>query len=236
MKTAEAVKKGVSIFSMQVYAPEEAVELLRRVESRPGRSSNNKLAGKAGSRTWRAGSFKGMPLYQLSLEERATCPSTCGAWNICYGNNMPFASRINPLRKPQVLFDRLSYELDGLDKKHPEGYSVRLHVLGDFFSVEYVRFWERQLEERPALNIYGYTHRIDEIGDEIERVWFRFQARFNVLQSDSTKYAMPSAFIEGHPEAADAVICPEQTEKADGCLDCGLCTVPRFKGVQFLVH
>src|SRR3990167_9551526 len=59
------------------------------------RSIDNAKLGKL--REWRAGAFKGMPLYSLTLEERATCERSCNAWSVCYGNNMPFAHRFDVL-------------------------------------------------------------------------------------------------------------------------------------------
>jgi len=40
------------------------------------------------------GTFKGYYLYDLTLEERATCPKTCEHWRTCYGNHMPFSTRL----------------------------------------------------------------------------------------------------------------------------------------------
>lgn len=39
------------------------------------------------------GEWKGWPIFTLTLEERATCPSTCSMWNGCYGNRMPWSLR-----------------------------------------------------------------------------------------------------------------------------------------------
>ena len=40
------------------------------------------------------GKFKGYKVFSLTLEERATCPTSCERWGDCYGNNMPFAHRL----------------------------------------------------------------------------------------------------------------------------------------------
>jgi hypothetical protein len=39
-------------------------------------------------------SWKGFPVYTLTLEERHTCPRTCEHWRSCMGNHMPLAQRI----------------------------------------------------------------------------------------------------------------------------------------------
>ena len=42
------------------------------------------------------GRWRGYPVFTLTLEERATCPSYCEQWDECYGNNMPFGARLEP--------------------------------------------------------------------------------------------------------------------------------------------
>lgn len=198
---------------------------------------NGKFASRNGNKrlsTWRVGAFKGMPLYSLTLVERMTCPSSCAMWDKCYGNRMPFANRINPFDNEDVFFTRLSIELDDLDRKYPNGYSIRLHVLGDFYSVDYVMFWESQLRNRKALHIYGYTHQTrSDIHDAIDDVYREYGTRFNILQSDGDDSEIrPIAVVDSE---STLTICPEQSGKANGCLDCGLCT-NNIKGVQFIEH
>lgn len=198
-------------------------------------SSNNKLGKRAGA-TWSKGPFKGMPLYSLTLEERATCDSECPVWTICYGNNMPFATRFDASIY-QDLVNMLAAELTLLDVRHKQGYSIRLHVLGDFFSVEYVQFWGEMLDKHPLLHIFGYTHRTGEIKEAIEDVFYTNPHRFVILQSDGFSELRPSALIAGMTPGAERLpICPEQLGKVNGCLDCGLCTSPHIKGVAFLAH
>ena len=137
-------------------------------------STNDKL-GKKVTR----GKLQGAKIYTVTLEERATCTSDCEHWLDCYGNNMPFAHRIKA--SPKIM-DRISEDLDELDDKGKK-YLVRLHVLGDFFSVEYVNFWIDQIMSRPLLNVYGYTrwHIGTEIGDRINKYnsHSRFAIRFS---------------------------------------------------------
>jgi hypothetical protein len=62
---------------------------------------------------------------------------------------------------------RLQIEVAGLAKHHPRGFAVRLHVLGDFYSVGYIALWRELLERHPAPHIWGYTARIDVETDPI---------------------------------------------------------------------
>ena len=100
------------------------------------------------------GPWAGFPIYTLSLEERATCPSSCPVLAECYGNGMPMAVRF---RYTPGLIASLDGELNRLSARHPRGYVVRLHVLGDFPDVEYLSHWLAWSNEHPALHVWGFT-------------------------------------------------------------------------------
>jgi len=192
-------------------------------------SNNKKLGFKITSNKW-----KYKRLYSLTLTERDTCPESCHHWEDCYGNNMPFAHRFTTLGLVQAVEE----QIETLVKKHPEGIVIRLHVLGDFYSLDYVRFWERMLKQFPTLCVFGYTAREDnsDIGAAIQFLNIQYQDRWVVRfsRSNETKriglwYAAEESF-EGK-----AFTCPEQTGKLNSCADCGLCwTAP--KTVRFLSH
>jgi len=179
----------------------------------------------------RKGKWKGMRFYTLTLEERATCDSACEHWLDCFGNNMPFAHRF---KATSSLTSKMESNLDELDLKHPNGYVVRLHILGDFFSVPYVKWWGRQLAKRSSLNIYGYSrhHPFKPIGRAIlalrEKYPDRFEVRFSNLPSDNMSANSEHVSDEG-------IICPEQTGKVDSCGSCCLCWASK-KPIIFLDH
>ncbi len=133
----------------------------------------------------RKGKFKGYWIYTLSLEERATCPSSCQHWTTCYGNNMPFAKRV--VHSPDMLA-RLAKEIEKLlAVRGREGLLIRLHALGDFYSVDYVRFWDAMLSIHPKLAVFGYTARhllTDPIGSEIVSLSTKWGDRFMVRASN----------------------------------------------------
>lgn len=109
-------------------------------------SSNAKLGKKVTKGAW-----KGAEILTLTLTERETCPVTCPHWLDCYGNNMHLAKRISTVG----LMDAIERDLNNLNpNKH---YVIRLHVLGDFYSVEYVEFWNRMLDKFSNIKIFGYT-------------------------------------------------------------------------------
>jgi hypothetical protein len=106
--------------------------------------------------------FRGYWIYTLSLEERATCPSSCHHWQTCYGNNMPYAKRVDH-RDPAALQARLRDEVAellsmvGVGPTLRTGVLVRLHALGDFFDEDYVDFWSTLLTAHDRLAVFGYT-------------------------------------------------------------------------------
>lgn len=180
------------------------------------------------------GKWRGFPIYTLTLPERETCPRSCEHWLSCYGNHMPFAQRLIPDSDFEEI---LWLELEGLNAKHPAGYVVRLHILGDFYSHSYVQFWRRALEQFPALRVFGYTARDpfqDEIGVAVRRMamaqWDRFAIRFSGL--DAPKFG--AVTIE-RGAASEHVICPAQTGKTECCATCALCWQSK-RSIAFLRH
>lgn len=182
----------------------------------------------------RKGPWEGFPIYALTLEERATCPTNCRHWRSCYGNTMHLAERLMP---GPALEKRLANEVLHLATKHRRGFVVRLHNLGDFYSVDYVDLWAGLIEHCAALRVFGYTSRYaDDIGTKLqelsERRWDRFAMRF----SNAPIMSRSTVSIE-HPfqKPADAIICPEQLGKTESCSTCGLCWHSRRR-IAFLQH
>ena len=232
-KLEDARAEGRSLFHSTVSKPGvnhrtgAATAVLKRSDS------NKKLGGGV----WTKGMFKGMPLYSLTLEERATCQTDCQAWDICYGNNMPWATRFDH-RDVEGLMEQIEDEVDQLSTRHPRGFSVRLHILGDFFSVAYVHFWGSLLTAYPQLRVYGYTHRTGEIGAAIDEVYVAHPGRFVIMQSDGDAATTnrPVALLETTAGADRLPACPKETGRTASCFTCGLCTNPNIKGVRFLLH
>jgi hypothetical protein len=97
-----------------------------------------------------------MPILTLTLEERRSCWSGCRHFADCYGNKMNWSRRIE---HGPALEARLEKELRRLNQKYPEGFVVRLHALGDFYSAKYVHSWMRWLQMFSALRAFGYSSR-----------------------------------------------------------------------------
>jgi hypothetical protein len=152
---------------------------------------------------------------------------------------MPFASRYAP--GPE-LDGAISHDVHTLTDRHPDGYVVRLHVLGDFHSTGYVRHWRNLVRAYPALRLFGYTHRRPgtAIGRAIVDLVRAYPRRVSILQSDPVagRGPLPGAYTlpDGVTEpVAGSVVCPEQTGRTESCLTCGLCCNGRTS-VSFLLH
>lgn len=183
------------------------------------------------------GRWTGLPVYTLTLEERATCPATCQHWRSCYGNDMQWAQRMQP--GPDLEW-RLVREVALLDIDHPNGFAVRLHNLGDFYSVEYVELWGRLLEGHPGLRVWGYTAHTDgptaaALAALIGRYGDRFAIRFsNAPQPFALGPTTITIESERH-KPTDAIVCPEQTGKTESCSTCALCWGSKRR-IAFLQH
>lgn len=193
-------------------------------------------------RDLRVGKLKGYWLFTLSLPERETCPASCLHWRDCYGNNMPFAKRIIP---DATFLPALEANIKQLLRtRGRRGIIVRLHALGDFYSVEYVAFWERMLREHPRLVIFGYTaYLLDaqvaaerRIAEAVNRLIDTFPGRAMMRFSNGrlgTRSAISVKTFADTPVGAFA--CPDQTGQFDGCGKCGAC-IYTLKDVAFADH
>ena len=223
MITSQAALEGRTKYPKSVK-PIDSGNVLK-----PG-SNNKKLGFNITSKVW-----NGKKLFSLTLEERKTCPKSCHHWNDCYGNNMPFAHRY-PFG--EALESRIDVEIGQLIVKYPKGIVIRLHVLGDFYSVEYVKFWADMLNKYPTLSIFGYSARYhDIIGAHIEQLNVQFADRCVIRFSVNKAYIPIVNFRYAATESFDgkAFICPEQTSKVKSCADCGLCWTTN-NTVKFLSH
>lgn len=167
------------------------------------------------------GPWAGLPIYCLTLEERATCPRSCAQWATCYGNAMPLARRHAADRD---LMPRLAREVAEVVPA-----AIRLHVLGDFFSVEYAAFWHGLLRRHRGLHLFGFTAWpcTSPIGAAIESMnidrWQQCAIRFSVPLDAAPAPMQASVAWAGEALPPDAIACPAQTGATAACATCGLC-------------
>lgn len=183
------------------------------------------------------GRWAGMPIFTLTLEERATCPRDCSHWTTCFGNKMNWSTR---WAAGPALERAIERGLAELSAAYPNGYVIRLHVLGDFYSTAYVDFWAAQLNRHRALRIFGYTARDpegDPIGRQLDAIsrarWDRFAIRFsNRWRGERSALTL---WRPGRVPASAGIVCPAQTGRSECCGTCGLCWNSRAN-IFFQLH
>lgn len=180
---------------------------------------------------------KNRRIYSLTLEERKTCPRSCHHWKDCYGNNMPFAHRFD---HGKDLEDSIRSQIKYLLVKHKEGIIVRLHVLGDFYSTEYVSFWDGLLQEHKNLSVFGYTARDPKtkIGKKVFGMNDKYLERCRIRLSSNCEYSKEHEnilYASNESFYGDAITCPHQLGKVKNCANCGLCWSTN-KTIRFLDH
>lgn len=185
----------------------------------------------------RKGWARGYWIYTLTLEERATCPRACHHWATCYGNNMPYARRVDH-RDRRKLQAAIRADVERLlAVRGRRGVMVRLHALGDFFAPAYVRFWSALLDEFPRLAAYGYTAWRPEtlIGREVAIAKARHGRRFAIRWSNGNAEADCAVPIRAVDEQVNAIVCPEQTGATRACATCALCW-GTTRNIAFVEH
>lgn len=205
-----ALVEGRTLFPSRVEAPEDRPRLL--VSGVNSRKIGRKVT---------KGKMRGFPIFTLTLEERATCPSSCQEWRTCYGNTSNWARRI----KHGPEFERrLWEELAAKQAAHPSGFLVRLHILGDFYSIDYAELWAEALGAYPALNIFGYTARApdSDIGSVIRELIGTQPERFHIRFS-GWNGPRNGAIVVDRAAETEHLICPAQTGKTDCCATCAFC-------------
>ncbi len=208
-------------------------------ETSPALLVEGKQSRKIGNEVTK-GAWKGLRIHTLTLAERITCPRSCAMWDGCYGNNMNWARRH---LLDRALIERLRWELTAVSARHPEGYVVRPHVLGDFGSdqdpelaLEYVAAWRGWLSRFRGMRVFGYTahDRRSVIGKAIMALNKAFPDRCRIRFS-GTAGDQFGAIVIDRQEDSRHVLCPYETGGVTSCGACGLCW-SSSKTIEFLRH
>ncbi len=192
------------------------------------------------------GAWAGMPLFSVTLEERKTCSDDCFMKVNCYGNSMHMARRH---QHGAAFEDMLVLELADKAIDHPNGFVVRLHVLGDFYSLKYANLWHEMMERIPQLHVFGYTHRHpwaeDEndamIGTAISDIKTIFPDRFRIRWSSKDSLPDGATVITKSfdgPIVPEGQICTTYIDPNASCATCAMCwsDSARDKTIVFPLH
>ena len=228
MRKADINKPAVTMYPNARRPVSDSVNVLKQ-------SKNNKIADKGKLPIIKKGKFKGAVIFTLTLEERATCPRDCYHWDNCYGNNMAFAHRF---QHGAALENKLEKEIAELCATY-KSVIIRLHVLGDFYSVQYVKLWHKLMTKYDNMAVWGYTgYKPDsDIGKALMYNYKRFGERWVVRFSNAKEIQLSAMSAEvSEPVKGQSFICPEQTGAASNCANCALCWQQPEQQVIFLTH
>ena len=185
------------------------------------------------------GMYNNYKLKTVTLIERETCPADCVHWEDCYGNNMPFAHRIS--HENQNLLQKRIY--NELLNSTNQLLLIRLHVLGDFFNVKYVKFWSIMLNTFKNIAIYGYTanninSKIElsrDIAKEIIKLNYSKHSHIRFSNDLNNPFSANSYDIV-KPVKGESILCPVQENKTANCGTCGLCWNQNSQSIIFKTH
>ena len=185
------------------------------------------------------GMYNNYKLKTVTLIERKTCPADCVHWDDCYGNNMPFAHRID--HKDQNLLQKRIY--NELLNSTNQLLLIRLHVLGDFFNVKYVKFWSIMLNTFKNIALYGYTanninSKIElsrDIAKEIIKLNYNKHSHIRFSNDLNNPFSANSYDIV-KPVKGKSILCPVQENKTANCGTCGLCWNQKNQSIIFKTH
>ena len=185
------------------------------------------------------GMYNNYKLKTVTLIERETCPSDCIHWSDCYGNNMPFAHRMK--HNDQNLLQKRIY--NELLNSTNQLLLIRLHVLGDFFNVKYVKFWSIMLNTFKNIAIYGYTanninSKIElsrDIAKEIIKLNYSKHSHIR-FSNDLTNSFSANSYDVVKPVKGKSILCPVQENKTANCGTCGLCWNQKSQSIIFKTH
>lgn len=206
----EAQEEGRTVFPDRVFLPPGP-----QIESVLKDGCNNaKIGGDV-----LLGRLEGAYIATLTLQERATCPRACKLWAECYGNSMQHARRW--AAGPEL---EASLRIEVAEACEANDLVlIRLHILGDFYSREYVMLWAKLLDTHPGLHVFGFTAHLEgtEIGDAIATLRAVYPDRFMIRHSgrtgrwgSATLAVRPDPDIDGGwPKTiGDGIVCPEQRD------------------------
>lgn len=195
------------------------------------------------------GRLKGARILCLTLEERATCPRSCLHWRSCYGNGMQYSKRWAAGRDLEKAIRNQIRRYFETGEGVTRPLLVRLHILGDFYSMRYLRMWVELMDTYPRLHLFGFTaHGTgSRMGAAIKRVREAAPDQFAIRTSGESgdmgswtiDWPTEKRFVRVNGDRA--IVCPEQLDANAGgtknkhCGNCAACWDSKV-AVAFIEH
>lgn len=183
-------------------------------------------------------------IFTFSLPSKITCPGS-SKWcrEKCYGKRY----------ERRRLKCRNAYDRNLALSKTPEKFSglmigvipriitsFRIHVSGDFYSIEYIESWIKICSSFSNIQFWAYTRswNVRTLIASLEKL--RNLSNVQLFASTDTTMPLPSkgwriAFIE-EDSRAEGILCPAQFNESITCLKCGYCFNQKKGNVVFKVH
>lgn len=184
----------------------------------------------------------------------ASCPgSTQECEAVCYAKRMV----LNPVLG--ILLTQNTQRGAAVPPLPADAAAVRIHISGDFDSVDYIRNWYDQVASRSDVMFWAYTRswRVAKLLPELNRlrtlpnitIWASVDKTSELPPDD-----WPRAYIQGdhrltatfviapHPtrwistDGRVAITCPEQLGTKPHCQACKFCFKSRIHDLVFLNH
>lgn len=193
-----------------------------------------------------------------------TCPgSSIECESICYAKRVVNTPLVWEMWKVNSWDERLP--LPEYDPLPEDAKIVRIHVSGDFSSVEYIEEWIKLAESRPNVDFFSYTRswRVPELLGPLERfralsnvqlfasmdksieelppqgwrrAWIEDDPRCNLGDVDMQEVANTETETVGVDDVGRGYVCPEEMGRQPDCQTCGYCIRGRKHDVVFLLH
>lgn len=152
------------------------------------------------------------------------------------------------LFREDYVFDTICRQLSYSEKPC----ALRIHSSGDFFSVDYIKFWKNIVIANPDVKFWTYTRSwsISDLAKPLETLKDLDNIQiFASVDPTMSSRLIPSgwrrAYVLLTEDEAVAlrkssqrpmVVCPEQTGKVPNCASCGLCMSDNPSDIAFLFH
>ncbi|MDR2145420.1 MAG: hypothetical protein LBE91_03035 [Tannerella sp.] len=146
--------------------------------------------------------------------------------------------------KREILQEKINNQI----KLSPKPCAVRLHSSGDFFSYDYLVFWESIIKENKEVIFWGYTRSwvIPGISNELKKLnelenvnifasWDKYMGQI----PNDWKICVVCSNVEEVKEFErddNYISCPEQFGLTPNCASCGLCMTKNRKNIIFIIH
>ena len=184
---------------------------------------------------WGKGNSKigaGIYTYSRLPGRLQTCPgSTDLCEEVCYSKRITF----NPILSNWMWENTVRPDVPPLPA---DAKVVRIHVSGDFNTVEYVCAWIAACKGRPDVAFFAYTRswRVPLLWHYLEGLKLLPNVQLFASMDRSTLEAAPRGWRCAWLGAGFGITCPEEVGKKENCETCTYCFRGKRGDVVFPIH